>query len=72
MELQTYKLVAKSDLYTARYTLRAPNMQDACKKAKIKFARSYNVFGDKVKIGLEPKDLKNHIEEILSMLHKDN
>ena len=68
MELQTYKLIAKSDLYIARYTLRAKNLQEAGKMARIKFARSYKVFGDKVKISLESSDLKNHIKEIMTKL----
>lgn len=71
MELKIYKLIAQSDLYKTHYVIRAKSLQDASKQAKIKFAKSYKVFGDKVKIGLQPDDLKNHIDEILLKLNND-
>lgn len=70
MELKNYKLIAKSDLYQATYNIRAVNITEASKQAKVKFARSYHVFGDNVKISLSPDDLRNHIEEIMQALHK--
>lgn len=69
MELKIYKLNAKSDLYKTTYVIRAANIQDACKQAKVKFAKSYHVFGDNVKIGLEPDDLSNHINEIMGAIY---
>ena len=69
MNLNTYKLTAKSDLYKTTYNIRAVNLQDALTKAKVKFAKSYKVFGDNVKISLDPKDLPNHIDEILEKLY---
>lgn len=69
MDLKIYKLTAKSDLYKTNYTIRAKNLSEASKLAKVKFAKSYKVFGDSVKIGLDPTDLKNHIDEILSKLY---
>lgn len=70
MELKIYKLNAKSDLYKTTYTIRAKSLQDACKQAKVKFAKSFHVFGDNVKIGLEPDDLSNHINEIMESLYQ--
>ena len=70
MELKLYKLIAKSDLYKTTYTIRAENITDASKKAIVKFAQSFHVFGDNVKIGLDPNDLNNHIDEILGALYK--
>lgn len=70
MEQHIYNLVAKSDLYKAQYNIRASSLLEASKLAKIKFAKSYHVFGNNVKISLDPSDLKNHIDEILDALHK--
>ena len=70
MNLKVYKLIAKSDLYKTNYTVRAQNLQEASKQARIKFAKSYKVFGDDVKIGLQQIDLVNHIDEILTKLYK--
>lgn len=70
MNLKVYKLIAKSDLYKTNYTIRAQNLQEASKQARIKFAKSYKVFGDDVKIGLQQIDLVNHIDEILTKLYK--
>ena len=70
MEQHIYNLVAKSDLYKAQYNIRASSLLEASKLAKIKFAKSYRVFGNNVKISLDPGDLKNHIDEILDALHK--
>lgn len=70
MDLKSYKLIAKSSLYQATYNIRAISLTEASKQAKVKFARSYHVFGDDVKIGLSPDDLRNHIDEIMSALHK--
>lgn len=70
MNLKVYKLTAKSDLYKTNYTIRAQNLQEASKQARIKFAKSYKVFGDNVKIGLQQTDLANHIDEILTKLYK--
>ena len=39
-------------------------------KAKVKFAKSYHQFGDKVKISLRPEDLSNHIDEIMNSIYK--
>ena len=70
MNLKVYKLTAKSDLYKTNYTIRAQNLQEASKQVRIKFAKSYKVFGDNVKIGLQQTDLANHIDEILTKLYK--
>lgn len=70
MNLKVYKLIAKSDLYMAKYTVRAQSITDATKQARVKFAKSYKVFGDKVKIQLDETDLKNHIDEILEKLYQ--
>lgn len=70
MNLKVYKLTAKSNLYKTNYTIRAQNLQEASKQARIKFAKSYKVFGDNVKIGLQQTDLANHIDEILTKLYK--
>lgn len=70
MNLKVYKLTAKSDLYKTNYTIRAQNLQKASKQARIKFAKSYKVFGDDVKISLQQIDLANHIDEILTKLYK--
>lgn len=70
MNLKVYKLTAKSDLYKTNYTIRAQNLQEASKQARIKFAKNYKVFGDNVKIGLQQTDLANHIDEILTKLYK--
>lgn len=69
MEQKIYKLIAKSDLYKTHYTIRAIDLKDASHKAKVKFAQSYHVFGDNVKIGLDPEDLGNHIDEIMEKLY---
>ena len=70
MELNVYKLNVKSDLYEIYYTIRATSLQEAGKLAKVKFAKRFHVFGDDVKVSLEPNDLPNHIDEILNVLHK--
>lgn len=69
MDLKIYKLIAKSDLYIAKYEIRAVDLKEASKKAKVKFAKSYKVFGNNVKVSLEPSDLSNHIDEILNALY---
>lgn len=69
MNLNVYKLIVTSDLYKTHYMIRAKNLQEASKQAKVKFAKSYKVFGDNVKISLDPSDLSNHIDEILNKLY---
>lgn len=69
MNFNVYKLVVTSDLYKTNYVIRAKNLSEASKLARVKFAKSYKVFGDSVKISLDPTDLKNHIDEILSKLY---
>ena len=69
MELQVYKLIAKSKLYQSRYTIRAVNIQTAIKKAKERFSHNYGVYGDDIKIQLDQNDLTNHIEEILQAMY---
>lgn len=70
MELKMYKLKATSDLYIQNYDIRATDLKDASKKAKVKFAKSYHQFGDKVKISLRPEDVSNHIEEIMHTIYE--
>lgn len=70
MDLNVYKLIATSDLYKTNYTIRAQNLQEASKQARIKFAKSYKVFGNDVKISLQQTDLVNHIDEILTKLYE--
>lgn len=69
MNFNIYKLIATSDLYKTNYVIRAKNLSEASKLARVKFAKSYKVFGDSVKISLDPTDLKNHIDEILDKLY---
>ena len=69
MNFNIYKLVVTSDLYKTNYVIRAKNLSEASKLARVKFAKSYKVFGGSVKISLDPTDLKNHIDEILSKLY---
>ena len=69
MNFNVYKLIATSDLYKTNYAIRAKNLSEASKLARVKFAKSYKVFGDNVKISLDPTDLKNHIDEILDKLY---
>lgn len=69
MNFNVYKLIATSDLYKTNYVIRAKNLSEASKLARVKFAKSYKVFGDSVKISLDPTDLKNHIDEILDKLY---
>ena len=69
MNFNVYKLVVTSDLYKTNYVIRAKNLSEASKLARVKFAKSYKVFGDSVKISLDPTDLKNHIDEILDKLY---
>ena len=69
MELKTYRLKAKSKLYELNLIIRASNLKEANKLAREKFSRKYQVFGDDIRIGLDPNDLKNHIDEILEALH---
>lgn len=72
MDLNVYKLIVTSDLYKTHYTIRAKNLQEASKQAKVKFAKSYKVFGDKAKVSLDKADLGNHINEILEKLYEEN
>lgn len=69
MNFNVYKLIATSDLYKTNYVIRAKDLSEASKLARVKFAKSYKVFGDSVKISLDPTDLKNHIDEILDKLY---
>lgn len=69
MNFNVYKLIATSDLYKTNYVIRAKNLSEASKLARVKFAKSYKVFGNSVKISLDPTDLKNHIDEILDKLY---
>lgn len=71
MNLNTYKLTATSDLYKTTYTIRASSLKDANMKAKVKFAKTYRVFGNNVRVGLDPEDLPNHIDEILEKLYNN-
>jgi len=69
-DLKIYKLIVKSDLYIKSYDIRAENLTEASKQAKIKFAKSFNQIGSNVKVSLDPSDLKNHINEILEAFTK--
>ena len=69
-DLKVYKLKVKSDLYIRSYEVRAENLSEASKQARIKFGKSFNQVGSNVKVSLDPSDLKNHIEEILQTLAK--
>lgn len=71
MDLKVYKLTASSDLYKTDYIIRAQSLKEASKQAKVKFAKSYKVFGDNVKIGIQKNDLSNHMDEILQVLYKN-
>ena len=70
MELKVYKLKVTSDLYIQKYDIRATDLKDASKKAKVKFAKSYHQFGDKVKVSLRTEDVANHIEEIMHTIYE--
>ena len=69
MELKIYKLNVKSKLYELNLDLRASSLSEASKLAKVKFSKRYQVFGDDIKVSLRLDDLKNHIDEILEVLH---
>ena len=70
MELKEYILKARSDLYIKTYKVRATDLEDACKKVKVKFAKDFKVFGKNVKVGLDRSDIGNHIEEIMEKIYK--
>lgn len=71
MELNIYRLTVTSNLYKADYIIRAVDIKEASKKAKMKFAKQYNVVGKEVKVSLNTNDIKNHIEEILDNLYNN-
>ena len=43
MNFNVYKLIATSDLYKTNYVIRAKNLSEASKLARVKFAKSYKV-----------------------------
>ena len=67
-DLKVYKVKVKSDLYIRTYEVRAENLSEASKQARIKFGKSFSQVGSNVKVSLDPSDLKNHIDEILQKL----
>lgn len=71
MNLSLYKVIVKSPLYEDKFDIRAINLQQASKQAKIKFGRKYKVMGSNVKVSLQECDLANHIEEILKKFVED-
>lgn len=67
-DLKVYKVKVKSDLYIRTYEVRAENLSEASRQARIKFGKSFNQVGSNVKVSLDPSDLENHIDEILKAL----
>lgn len=69
-DLKLYKVKVTSDLYIRSYEIRAENLFEASRQARIKFGKSFNQVGSNVKVSLDPSDLKNHINEILEAFTK--
>ena len=69
--MKVYKLNVKSDIYANTYTVRADNLSEASKLAKVKFTRQYKYFKN-IKVGIAKDDIKNHIEEIMETLYKSS
>ncbi len=60
--MKEYVLNVNSDNFKTSYIIKANNLDEASKKAKVKFIKQFKEFN--VKVGLNPKDLHNHINEI--------
>lgn len=69
-DLKVYKVQVKSDLFVKTYEVRAENLSEASRQARIKFGKTFNQIGSNIKVSLDPSDLKNHIDEILQKLVK--
>jgi len=65
--MKYYILIVTSNLFIKHYNIKAYNLQDAIKRAKVKFAKQFKIFD--VKVQLEADDLKNHINEILEYIY---
>lgn len=72
MELNVYKVLVRSPLYQSKFDIRAKDLQDASRQAKIRFGKKYKVMGSQVKVSLQECDLVNHIEEILNKFVEEN
>lgn len=70
MIMKEYILRAQSNSFIKTYKVSAESLEDACYKAKVKFAKDFNVFGKNVKVGLDSRDVENHIEEIMEKIYK--
>lgn len=63
--MDTYMLIAQNENFVKRYVVKANSLVEASKKAKVLFGKDFNVIGKQVIIKLNPKDLANHIDEIM-------
>ena len=62
-----YDLIVTSNLYKSNIKVTAPDLSSASNLAKIKFNRMFKQENN-VKVQLNPNDLRNHIDEILTSL----
>ena len=62
-----YDLIVTSNLYKSNIKVTAPDLSSASNLAKIKFNRMFKQENN-VKVKLNPNDLRNHIDEILTSL----
>lgn len=60
--MNVYKLIVSSDNFITNYSIKANNLKEASLKAKARFANQYREFN--VRVGLDPTDFSNHINEI--------
>lgn len=61
-----YKLNVRSDNFKKSYNIMANDLNEASKKAKVKFIKEFKEFN--VKVGLDTEDLPNHINEIFEKI----
>lgn len=62
-----YDLIVTSNLYKSNIKVTAPDLSSASNLAKIKFNKMFKQ-GNNIKVQLNPNDLRNHIDEILTSL----
>lgn len=62
-----YDLIVTSNLYKSNIKVTAPDLSSAPNLAKIKFNKMFKQ-GNNIKVQLNPNDLRNHIDEILTSL----
>ena len=62
-----YDLIVTSNLYKSNIKVTATDLSSASNLAKIKFNKMFKQ-GNNIKVQLNPNDLRNHIDEILTSL----